>query len=77
MGMGADFYQVGRETGDLAARILRGEDINRMPVLYSLPMKLVINRGVLPKLKADWVLPPDILAKASEVKSGAALPGKK
>ena len=76
MAMGADFYQVGRDTGDLAARILGGEDINRMPVLYILPMKLVINRGVMPKLKANWLFPPDILAKATEVKNSAAPLGK-
>jgi len=40
--------------------------VNRIPVLYSLPMRLVINHRALSRLKDNWVFPPDILAKASE-----------
>lgn len=67
LAMGADFYQIGRETGNLAARVLGGEDMSRMPIQYSLPMRLVINRRVVPKLKDAWVFPTDVLAKATEV----------
>jgi putative ABC transport system substrate-binding protein len=74
LALGADFYQIGRETGDLAARVLGGEDISLMPVQYSLPVKLVINRRVIPKLKTTWIFPPDLLAKAKEVTGSSAPP---
>lgn len=72
LALGGDYYQIGRETGDLAARVLAGEDINRMPILYSLPMKMTINRGAALKLKGAWVFPPDVQAKAKEVSSSSA-----
>ncbi len=72
LAIGGDFYEIGRETGDLAARVLSGEDINRIPVIYSLPMRFVINRRGLPRLKANWVIPSDVLAKASEVGDSSA-----
>ncbi len=74
LGLGGDFYQIGRETGDLAARVLGGEDMSRIPVQYSLPMKLVINRDASPRLKGAWVFPSDVLAKATEVSGSSTLP---
>jgi putative ABC transport system substrate-binding protein len=71
LALGGDFYQIGRETGDLAARVLAGEDINRIPIQYSMPMKLVINRRVTPKLKSSWIFPTDVLAKATDVTGGS------
>jgi putative tryptophan/tyrosine transport system substrate-binding protein len=66
LALGGDYYQIGRETGDLAARVLGGEDMSRMPIQYSLPMKLTINRRTADRLKGTWVFPPDVLAKAQE-----------
>jgi len=48
LALGGDYYQIGRDTGDLATRVLGGEDMSRIPVQYTLPMKLVINRRSLP-----------------------------
>ncbi len=73
LALGGDFYQIGRETGDLAARVLGGENMSRIPIIYSLPMKLVMNRRVTPQLKSTWIFPADVLAKATEV-SGAGSP---
>jgi putative ABC transport system substrate-binding protein len=67
LALGGDYYQIGRDTGDLAARVLGGEDMSRIPVQYTLPMKLVINRRSLPRLKGSWVFPKDILAKATDM----------
>ncbi len=44
LAMGGDYYLIGRATGDLAARVLGGEDMSRIPILYRLPKLLVINR---------------------------------
>jgi putative tryptophan/tyrosine transport system substrate-binding protein len=70
--MGGDYYQIGRETGDLAARVLGGEDMSRIPVQYHTPTKTAINRNAAAKLKNTWVFPPDVLAKAAEASGGAA-----
>jgi putative ABC transport system substrate-binding protein len=70
--LGGDYYQIGRDTGDLAARVLGGEDMNRMPVIYSTPTKLAVNRNAAAKLKSAWVFPSDVLAKAAEANGKAA-----
>jgi len=79
LAMGGDYYMIGRETGDLAARVLGGEDPDRIPILYSLPKLLVINRSAVRNLKDAWTFPPDVLSVAKEVTSSAspAAPSKK
>jgi putative tryptophan/tyrosine transport system substrate-binding protein len=71
LAMGGDYYLIGRETGDLAARVLSGEDMNRIPILYRLPKVLIINRAALGKLKAVWTFPPDVLAVAKDASASA------
>jgi len=72
LALGGDYYQIGRETGDLAARVLGGEDTGRIPVQYSLPMKMMINPRTTAKLRSAWVFPPDVLAKADVATTDAA-----
>jgi putative tryptophan/tyrosine transport system substrate-binding protein len=67
LAMGGDYYLIGRETGDLAARVLNGEDPTRIPILYRLPLLLVVNRKAAIGLKQPWTFPPDVLAKAQGV----------
>ncbi len=64
---GGDYYQIGRETGDLAARVMGGEDMSHMPILYRLPLLTVINRAAASGLRQTWTFPPDVLAHAEEV----------
>jgi putative ABC transport system substrate-binding protein len=71
LAMGGDYYLIGRETGDLAARVLGGEDMNRIPILYRLPKVLVINRTALDKMKAVWTFPPDVLGIAEDASAAA------
>ena len=66
LAMGGDYYLIGRETGDLATRVLNGEDMSRIPILYRLPMLLVINRSAATGLTQTWTFPPDVLAQARE-----------
>jgi len=72
LALGGDYYQIGRETGDLAARVLGGEDMSRIPIQYSLPMKLAINRDTAARLKGNWVFPPEVLAKAQDASGDTA-----
>jgi ABC-type uncharacterized transport system substrate-binding protein len=64
---GADFYAVGRQMGDVAARLFAGEDPAKIPVSYALPKTYGVNLTVLPGLKDRWTPPEDLLAKAKVV----------
>jgi ABC-type uncharacterized transport system substrate-binding protein len=69
--IGADYYQVGRQIGDLAARVLSGEDTATMPILYQIPKIFLINRRVPAQLRETWVFPPDVLAQAKDVSANS------
>jgi len=66
--IGADYYRIGRQTGDIAARVLGGEDPARMPILYQIPKVFIVDRKVPPRLRDNWTFPPDVLAEATSVK---------
>src|SRR5215470_15966690 len=40
---GTDFYQIGRQTGGLAAEILRGRDAKKIPIRKEVPIYFVVN----------------------------------
>ncbi|MGB7591575.1 MAG: ABC transporter substrate-binding protein [Terriglobia bacterium] len=69
--IGADYYQVGRQLGDLAARVLSGEDPATMPILYQIPKIFRIDRRVPAQLRDAWVFPPDVLAQAKDVSANS------
>ena len=64
---GADFYEVGRQTGELAARILGGADPATIPVVNSVPPRLVINRTALSGLRDPWRPTREALDRAHSV----------
>jgi ABC-type uncharacterized transport system substrate-binding protein len=67
---GPDFYQVGRLGGDLAAEILEGADMSKIPVkdvLDLTPPYLSINTNALKGLREPWQIPEALLAEASVV----------
>lgn len=51
---GADYYEVGRESGKLAARVLRGEDPRDIPVENLVPGTLALNLLSLEGLRHPW-----------------------
>ena len=65
--IGADYYEIGRLTGEVGIRVLRGEDPARMPILYLMPKQVVLNRGALAGLKDPWLLPDDLVKEAKKV----------
>jgi putative tryptophan/tyrosine transport system substrate-binding protein len=81
LAIGGDYYLMGRDAGDVAARVLNGEDMSRMPILYRLPKLVTINRASAAGLRQVWVFPPDVLAQVrqpvSAVTVAAAAPLKK
>ena len=64
---GADFYQVGKQTGDLAVRILRGEDPTKIPITNMVPTYFVINKLALKGLKGSWHISDQLLQRANVV----------
>lgn len=64
-GAGADFYNVGGQMADLTARVIKGEDTAKIPILYDLPIKYAVNLKALQGLKDTWVIPQDMMAKAT------------
>jgi putative ABC transport system substrate-binding protein len=69
--IGADFYQMGRQVGDLAARVLSGEDTATLPIFYQIPKTFLIDRRVPAQLRDTWVFPPDVLAQAKDVSANS------
>lgn len=65
--LGADFRAIGRQTGALAARILKGADPAFLPWKNVVPPKLVINETALSGLRGHWSLPQSVLARANAV----------
>ena len=70
---GADFYEIGKRTGDLAARVLRGADPTQIPIVNLVPARLVVNTVALRGLKDPWRVPQDVLARANIIVDGTGV----
>jgi putative ABC transport system substrate-binding protein len=64
---GADFYQVGKQTGNLGAQILRGADPSQIPITNMVPTWFVINKLALKGMNGRWHVPDDLLQRADVV----------
>lgn len=68
MALGANYVEVGRRVGKMAAQVVRGElDPADVAIEDVVPPKLTINKVTLGKLKQPWTIPPAIMACASLV----------
>jgi ABC-type uncharacterized transport system substrate-binding protein len=67
LGLGADYYQVGRTVGDLAADVLEGRSPGAIPVDNVVPQQLAVNTAILSRLRPAWTVPPEVLASASRI----------
>src|ERR1043166_4929423 len=56
--VGPDFYQIGAQLGDLTVRVLKGEDMAKIPIGYELPKEYGVNLKALNGLKDQWRIPP-------------------
>src|SRR5262245_425279 len=65
--LGANYHEIGRATGNLAAEVLEGRRPADIPIENLVPEMLVVNRLALEGLKDPWKLPEDILQRASVV----------
>jgi len=64
---GADFYEIGRQAGELASRILRGADPVQIPIRNEVPINFVVNTTATKGLQKPWSVPADILRRADVV----------
>jgi putative tryptophan/tyrosine transport system substrate-binding protein len=64
---GADFYQIGRQTGALAAEVLRGADVTKIPIRNAVPITFVVNTTEVKGLAPGWRIAPSMLQRATIV----------
>ena len=63
--LGADYYEVGRHAGDLAAEVLDGLDPARVEVVNYLPESLIVNEQALAAVAGKgWRLPDSVRQRA-------------
>ncbi len=65
LALGADYREVGRLTGLLAAEVIRGRNPSSLPVENVVPQQLAINLAALKGLREKWTPDPGTLAKAA------------
>lgn len=63
--IGIDYYQLGRQTADIAYRVLQGEDPAEISVEYLEEQNVVVNLGAAQRMGVT--IPESVLAKAVEV----------
>ncbi|HPN29973.1 MAG TPA: ABC transporter substrate-binding protein [bacterium] len=64
LSLGANYYNVGKETGRLASEALNGTPLSSMPIKNMTPPQLAINLKSLENTKGKWRVPEDILNSA-------------
>ena len=67
LGLGADYYEVGQATGNLAVEILNGRDPAMTPIDNLVPQKLAVNLVTLAQLREAWQITPEIMRSAAIV----------
>ncbi len=69
LALGADYYQVGRTVGGLAADVLEGRLPSTIPVENVVPPLLWINTNILARLRApdQWRPPREIMDQAARI----------
>lgn len=63
--LGIDYYLLGKQTGAIAARVLKGENPAEIPVEGSKEYKLIINKKAAERLGIK--IPDGVMAKADEI----------
>lgn len=75
-GLGANYYEVGKITGDLAGKTLKGLDLKTVRIENVVPGRLAINHDALKDLRMKWQF-TDRLVEMAEKTTGKARPAKK
>lgn len=62
--LGANDFEIGRETGELAAQVLKGASPASLPCQFLVPTQLYINTVASKGLRQSWKVPEDLLTSA-------------
>lgn len=62
--LGANFYEIGRHVGDIAADVLDGKNPAEMPIDNYVPVIFLYNETALNGLRDRWEIPADLKEKA-------------
>lgn len=76
--IGADYYEVGRHAGDLAADVLEGRDPAKVGIVNYLPESVILNEQALAGLAGSgWRLPGSVRKRARLIirADGGEMPG--
>jgi putative ABC transport system substrate-binding protein len=65
--LGANYFQVGQATGDLAVSIINGLPPAQTEIKNVVPEKLFINDSVRKLMKDKWTIPESLLARADSI----------
>jgi ABC-type uncharacterized transport system substrate-binding protein len=65
LGLGADYYTVGYETGKLAIRVIEGEKTSEIPIQELVPKKLWLNENIAIKLGIEF--PESVKQQADKI----------
>lgn len=65
--LGADYYEVGRASGRLAAKVLKGKKPADIPVENFVPRQLAINQVAQKQFSREWEFGPDWAERAAVV----------
>lgn len=67
LSLGADYYDVGVLAGELAARVLAGADMAKIPVEDVVPELLAVNLQTAGRLGPKWAIPSGVVRQAAVV----------
>ncbi|MDX2081749.1 MAG: ABC transporter substrate-binding protein [Terrimicrobiaceae bacterium] len=63
--LGADYFEVGRKAGVLAAEVLKGRDPATVPIVNYMPESLVVNEQAVARFSSrGWSVPESVRARA-------------
>ena len=65
--LGANYYQVGQTTADMVISIINGLPTNQIEIKNLVPEKLFINDSTRKIMKAQWIIPGELLIRTDSI----------
>ena len=65
--LGANYFQVGQTAGDMVVALMNGLKTNKIEIKNVVPEKLYLNDRVRKLVTGNWMIPPDLEAKADSI----------
>jgi putative ABC transport system substrate-binding protein len=65
--LGANYFEVGRQAGDMAIALINGLSTSKIEIKNVVPERLFINDSIRNIVKENWLLPDDLAAKTDSI----------